>query len=415
MKKNNFLLKPLVVILLSCLFLLVIVFDIFINHISAVAQEIDYLAENRARDFLIALYDAKDVNYSQMKDKYSVCLYDDEDNIIAQVSLFDRDGKVDYAVYNYITESIDEYGFDCDNALIDFPAKEKIYYAGIFDYYSKSQNQIKNTSSGEVVESSSLSKKIRSFKEKMQKQRNNMKSGSNKPNDAEDGIINWKDIQNRTSGWTNSSSGYLNGITWGSTTDTNGINGSGLSFSSMASLSKGGTITNHCGPTALTNIMVYYDWLGMNTLLNNSRQDTFDVLRSLCSHDKYGTTYIGNARNALKIYMYKMGYNVALSNFDNSFDSYKSAIDANKVVLTLLNVTESNGNKWGHFVVTLGYEEFKQPHEIVFPSFGNMTITVYSYLRYIRVCNGWDSRNQNRFVDLNNFFDSYTNSAITII
>ena len=149
----------------------------------------------------------------------------------------------------------------------------------------------------------------------------------------------------------------------------------------------------------------------MDTLLNDSRQDTFDRLRVLCKHDQYNTTYMSDARSALKTYMSEMGYSVSLTNFNNNFNKYKAAIDDDKVILTLLNVTEADGNAWGHFVVTLGYEEFRQEYEkqVLW-----WTVTDYNYLRYIRVCDGWSSCDDNRYVDLNSFFDSYTNSSITI-
>ena len=380
--------------------------------ITAAAQDIDYTAENRARDFLLSVYGAKELYYDEMSTLYSVELYDDEDEVIAQASIFDRDGKIDYAIYNYITESIDEYGFDCPDVLNDFPAEGKTYYAGVFNYYSSVSNMFVINFSGETVTQSQLHNKIRDFKGKAHERRDSKFGNSSKPGNGSNGIIDWKEIkENRTSGWENSDWGYLDGITWGSTTDTNGISGDGLSFSTMNSFSNGGAITNHCGPTALTNIMVYYDWLGMDTLLNGSRQDTFNRLRTLCKHDQNNTTYMSDARSALKTYMSEMGYSVSLTNFNNNFDKYKKAIDDDKIVLTLLNVTESDGDSWGHFVVTLGYEEFRQSYEkqVLW-----WTVTDYNYLRYIRVCDGWGSCNNNRYVDLNNFYDSYTNSAITI-
>ncbi len=382
-----------------------------VNAVSAFAAEVDYSAEARAKDFMTTIYSAKKITYNNVDTLYSVNLYDDEECVIAQASIFNRDGEIDYAVYNYITETIDEYGFNDESILNDFSIDEKIYYAGACNYYNENENNVITDKFGEEVYKPVLNNVIKEFKSKLLSRKAKLNGNSGKPDSGYDGIINWKDIKDRTSGWTNSDWHYLKGITFGSTTDTNGISGSGLSFSSMTSLNKGGTITNHCGPTAITNIMVYYNWLGMDTLLNNDRQDTFDRLRVLCKHDTKGTTYMSDARTAITTYLKERGYNASLTNFNNDFSKYKTALDDEKIILTLLNVKESGGNDWGHFVVTLGYEEFKQSYQKKVLWWYQ---TKYNYMRYIRVCDGWSTRNQNRFVDLNNFFDSYTNSAITI-
>ena len=380
--------------------------------INVSAQETDYTAENKAKDFIISVYDAKGFTYNNLTTLYSVELYYEEDNVIAQASLFDRDGKIDYAVYNYITASIDEYGFDCPDVVSDFPENEKTYYAGIYSYFSKNSGQLRNNSSEQVISEEQFIARLRDFKQKSYDRYEAKSGNSTKPGNGNNGIINWKEIrENRTSGWENTASGYLEGITCGTTESTSGINGLALSFKSADYFQQSGSITNHCGPTALTNIMIYYEWLGMNTMLNNSAISTFYRLRTLCKHDVYCTTYMSDARSAIQTYMSEMGYSVTLTNFGNEFDQYKEAIDNDKVVLTLLNVVQENGYEWGHYVVTLGYEEFRQAYEkqILW-----WTVTEYNYLRYIRVCDGWSTKNQNRYVDLNNFYDSYLNSAITI-
>lgn len=75
-------------------FMLLICFSILTfsgTIISVYAQEVDYTAENKARDFLVSIYNTKDVAYENMETLYSVELYDEKDEVIAQASLFERD------------------------------------------------------------------------------------------------------------------------------------------------------------------------------------------------------------------------------------------------------------------------------------------------------------------------------------
>ena len=135
--------------------------------ISVNAQEVDYTAENKAKDFLVSIYNTKDLTYENMETLYSVELYDENNEVIAQASLFERDSQIDYAIYNYITNSIDEYGFDCPTALGNFPINIKTYYAGIFNYYNEVDGVMLNNVSGEIVDEDCLRSIIETFKEKM--------------------------------------------------------------------------------------------------------------------------------------------------------------------------------------------------------------------------------------------------------
>ena len=383
------------------------------NSISVFAQEIeDYPPEERAKDFLTEIYEVKNFNYSNLEISYSVELYDNEDDVIGVAVILERDDEIDYVIYNCITQSIDEYGFDYAQALTDFPRDEKVYYAGALNYYTEIQNEFVNNYTGQKFDRGILFDKIEAFKTRSQARVDALFGGGGNPENAEDGFVNWSDIApDRLSGWTNSDWGYLEGIGFGGILDTNGINGVGLSFSSMNSLNPTGVLKNHCGPTALTNIMIYYNWLGMDTLINNSRQSTFDRMRELSNHDGTNYTSMTDLVLGLTEHMYDKGYGVSVNPFFNNFSKYKEAIDRGNVVLTLLNITDSSGSDWGHFVVTLGYEEFRQQYE---EKFLWWTVTGYNYLRYIRVCDGWNSCNQNRFVDLNEFYDTYTNVEISI-
>lgn len=411
MKQQSRILIPIVTLFIAIITLVSVMFGGTINSLQVFADETDYSAENRSKDFLATIYNAKNISYSNVQSLYSVNLYGNNDEVLAQASLFDRDGEIDYAVYNYITNSIDEFGFDCESALISFTQDEKLYYAGVKNYYTEQDNHIFDNVSGELTKQSTLFNKIKSFKEKLLERKSILSGGTTKPENGADGVINWKQIREKNAGWDNYDGNYVKGIMQGTIDDPIGIVGGNLKFSSMNSLSQNGLYKNHCGPTALTNIMVYYDWRGKeNMLVNNSRQDTFERLRVLCKHDGKNTISLSNVRTALTTYLNERGYTVSLSDFNNVYRGYKNAIDNDKLVLTLLNVTQADNYKWGHFVLTLGYEEFRQEYKMKVLWWYE---TSYNYMRYIRVCDGWDSCDLNQFVDLT-FYDSYNNSAITI-
>ena len=400
--------------ILSCIIIISLIMGMFVQTATFNAEDSLEKAEVRIEEFLQKIYSAKGIVYENFELEYVKEMYDNNNNVVAIVGIFMRDGQMDYAIYNCITETIDEYSFDCDDAFTRFEEDETLYYTGALNYYICSGNdeQMRHTNTGHAINKAVIMEKAKKFVEHSKNRRNNKSGKSSNPGNGADGIIHWSDIKNSTSGWTNSDFGYLSGITWRGSTETDGISGSGLSFSSMTSLSQNGKYKNHCGPTALTNIMVYYDWLGYNTLLNDSRKDTFEWLRVNSEHNNTEGTYLKKARLALLSYLAHMGYTSSyLTNFTDDYTDYKEAIDKDQVILTLLNVTQSDGNEWGHFVVTLGYEEFKQAYEK--PVLWG-TITEYRYLRYLRVCDGWSSCDENVYVDLNGFYDSYNSSAITI-
>lgn len=415
MSKFNYKYKNLYMVrVLSCVIIFCLIIGMFIKTTPIYATDSLEQAEIRIEEFLHNMYSAKGIEYQNLEVEYIKEMYDINDSVVAIVGVFARDNQMDYAIYNCITETIDEYSFDSKDVLTRFNEDVILYYTGALNYYSVSENdkQMVHTNTGYVINKSTVAEKSKKFVEHSENRRKNKYGMSDKPGSGQDGVIHWSDIRNTTSGWTNCDWGYLKGITWKGTSEKDGISGEGLSFSSMSSLSQNGTYKNHCGPTALTNIMVYYDWLGYNTLLNDSREDTFEWLRVKCKHNNKDGTKLGAARTALLSYLSHMGYSSSyLTSFTDSYADYKKAIDKNQVILTLLNVIQNDGSDWGHFVVTLGYEEFKQSYEKTVLWW---TTTEYRYLRYIRVCDGWSSCDENVYVDLNGFYDSYNSSAITI-
>ena len=402
--------KRIVCWFVSLILMVCICFPMF-SGIIAWAWEVDYTAEEKSRDFLKTICATKEIEYENIEVIYSIPLYDNEDEVIAQVTLFNRDGKIDYAIYNYISDYVDEYAFDCPEALTDFSQDSHIYYAGALNYYKEAdENWLIDNHTGNMIAKADIFEAIDSFKSKIDEKLDEKLSFGSDIN-AYNGFIYWGQIiYGDAEGWENSDWGYLEGIGPGAVNNTYGIVGDGLSFSSAESfIPEGSNIENNCGPTALANIMIYYNWRGMDTLLNDSRQDTYNRLATLSNHDNDGITQ-AEATSALQTYMSERGYTADISIFFNNFNKYKEYIDSDKVILTGLSCVDINEGLWNHFVVTLGYEEFRQEYEkqVLW-----WTETGYNYLRYIRVCNGWETCSRGKFVSLD-YFSYYWNAAISV-
>lgn len=404
--------------IIASVLILSLVAGMWIQNTVKAEEDILFLAECRMEEFISNAYIAKGFGGDDCEMKYSKEMYDGDGNIIAVVGLFSRDEEIDYVIYNCITETIDEYAFDCPEALTRFSEDSTLYYAGALNYYVRTPNEktMTHVQTKKLIDEKDFKDKADRFVSNIQQRMSKNMFGLGGVDDGEDGIIHWSDLRVDTAGWENSDWNYLDGITFIGSDATDGISGDGLSFSSMNSFSQGGTIRNHCGPTALTNIMVYLDWIGYDTLLNDSREDTFEWMRVMCSHSNDQGTSLSNARTALVHYFTEIGYtDYQLTTFYEDFEDYKDAIDNDEIILTLINVMEEDNDGdgeddyWGHFVVTLGYEEFRQEYQkqILW-----WTTTEYNYLRYIRVCDGWGTCNENVYVDLNGFYDNYYNTAI---
>lgn len=390
--------------IVSCFLLLSLVLIVGINVSFAEIDIKDYSIEDRAIDFLKIMYDCHGVEYNSVSFYSAKEMVDDENQLIAKVIIANRDNNYDYATYNVISDSIDEYGFDCADMYALASSRSKVYYGGPLLYYREvdGSNNLKDLGNNSVALSDVI-KAVQNNKANSYSRLNEASRGN--PESGFSGIISWTDVKNRTTGWETVQSGNLAGI------DRLGSNG--LSFSSMDEFASN-TITNHCGPTALTNIMVYYKWAGKNTLKNNSRKATFNRLRVLCKHDKNNTTWLNDARTAITDYFRECGYSVSLTNFKNDFSKLKTAIENNRMVLTLLNVREADGDDWGHYVLSLGYSEYRQKYTVDHYFLGiHWTTTHYNYLRFARICDNWSSCNQKKYVDLNSFYSSYNNSAIS--
>lgn len=236
-------------------------------------------------------------------------------------------------------------------------------------------------------------------------------SGGSKPTWGGNGIISgYSSISAQASGYSNSDWGYLSGVNWYNSTTS-------INFSDMSEFTGR---NNHCGPTTLLNYFVYMGYRNSTSyLINGSRLDTFNQMRTLTNHSDSSYVSFNNVKSAMIDYAEARGlitgtqafWGTKTYTFGNSYSGYKQRIDSNDPVITLLNVTQSNGDNWGHFVLTLGYEEFSQAYtkQVLW-----WTTTEYRYKYFIRISDAWSTRNDVRYVSLDNGFDSYNNCALDL-
>ena len=106
----------------------------------------------------------------------------------------------------------------------------------------------------------------------------------NPSKDGWNGFYTWSDVSsfNNSNGYSNSEWKYLDGINW------NGITASGLQFMSQTTFNNRFGTDNACGPTALTNMFIWFQYKNIvnkngyvNALRNGSAYDTFDRFRKI--------------------------------------------------------------------------------------------------------------------------------------
>ena len=144
--------------------------------------------------------------------------------------------------------------------------------------------------------------------------------------------------------------------------------------------------TNHCAPTAATNIMLYwynrssYSYGKLRRNNDNTWKDTFERLYSLMGTSGSGTSN-ANLSNAYTTYYEEAGYNPFVTYYSTaSWDNMKTEID-NEFPFHM--IVQGHYYYGDHSIVGVGYEEYKY--------------NIFSYSRYIRIVDGFAS-SSGRFI-----------------
>lgn len=161
------------------------------------------------------------------------------------------------------------------------------------------------------------------------------------------------------------------------------ITGYGLTYKVMDNFDA----SNHCAPTAATNIM-YYWYNRSSSAYSALRKDgdstwnaTFNRFHSLMGTTDNNGTPNANLKDAYTTYYKDAGFSPSVTYYSSAaWSNMKTELDNNYPFHIIVQGHYMYGN---HSMVAVGYEEYKH--------------STLSYSRYIRVVDGWIS-SSGRFI-----------------
>ncbi len=335
----------------------------------------------------------KGIDYDNLDVVLESDMYNDEESVIAKVVVLERDVEYDYVILNLATSKIDEFVFDEPTALEKY--SEKIYYTGAMGYFAKEQNNYVHIETNEKLSEAEYNKISENINTELKKNNKNLSYKKiSKDNllslsniDPYSGFYTWADIRdnNIKNDYTLTASKYLKGTTrWGVSyvEDPDEIQ---LNFYNQTTFNKEFGTNNSCGPTAITNMMIWFDYMRIpntygenNILVDGSPLKTFDKFRELTFHSSENGTYNWIYPNAMIRYFEAQGYKHYDFIRTSAFGDYLDCLNNNNPIITSLHV-----NDWGHAVLTTGYEYFTS-------NFGQIP----KYNCYLRVVDGWATNNE---------------------
>lgn len=372
------------------------------NPLSASAySEADY--ESAGVNFLTEQYKAKELNYDTLEIADSINLYGTQKKVVAKLLILNRDCESDYVVLDFLADTIIAFGFNEGEYLQNFYGKGDIYYAGQNNYAYFENGEYYDLFGGE------LDNEL--YFEMLDAHSNTI------PQQVEDGttgILSWSDVRADAnasdSSVLNSAWDYIPGFNWtGILADSSGVRASYFNqntFNAQYNRTHTQIISGTCAPTAMTNMAVYFDWLGYkNALVKGSPQDTFEwFVDDLDWWQWTNKNWWGNTKNSFANYAKDRGYNYDMTNYDSpSTSDFVKQIGNDRPIYTYLNVplTGDRGN-WAHAVVTVGYEKFTHSYQEndrwwFFGWHDNWVTKTEDYF-YLRCIDGWSTANSARYV-----------------
>ena len=384
-----------------------------ISPVSAAEQNYNNYTEiykEVATNFLKNQYEQRGIDYNSFSIILESDMYSNDEKVVAKVLVALRDEEYDYVVLNLITYEIDEYAFNDEKALEKY--SQKVYYTGLLNYYVKENDTFVHFDKTELTESefSKQSEEVNELYSAENSGRDNNPVPSSK--DGYNGFYSWSEVDSLNTAYNNSEWKYISGISWDS------ISGTSLSFFSQNYFNSHFSTNNACGPTALTNMFVWFEYRNIknrgntvNALLNGNAYDTFARFRELTNHSNTSGTSTSTYTNALTTYANEQNYNSEIYTNLNTFDKIKTNIDNNRPIMTSIQLSG-----WGgHAVLTVGYETFVQSYEVQHSFLWiKWTTTEYRYTKYLRVIDGWSTANSSRFIDATDYWDSITGWGFNI-
>lgn len=368
------------------------------------------LHEEAAINFLAAQYGMQGIQYETLTIIDTIDLMDAEDkDVLAEMIVVSRDGTTDYVVLNNVTGCIDEFGFDQADYIGLFQNKSKVLYAGLLNYAYYDGDDLKSLTSEEKISEDVFLQEIQMLKE----------IETTKGNDGFGGFMSWASLNQNMNNLPNSSGyggrivnsdwSYLRGIT------PYGVS-SGLYFYDQNVLNNaynkkyGKNITGTCGPTAITNMFIYYKYRGFTkALINGSVNDTFE--RILLAVDWtnglpggwWDKTIAGMKRMAKEV-----GYGYTIKAYGNvEWANFKECLKTND--MPMYTYLYHHASDFVHAVVSVGYEEFTHNYTTTeyywFFGWKPKVVEHSDVYKYLRVIDGWNTSNSSRFIDYNSYYN----------
>ncbi len=375
-----------------------------------------------ATNFFESQYNKRNIEYTNLSVALEADLYNSEEEVVAKALVMKRDDTYDYVTLNIATAEIDEFVFDDDTAIDKF--SQKVYYTGVLNYFTNEADNYRSVYSDEISYSKNEFKKISSW---INEKFSQLKSSASKkyrsdknpiPNPSKtgyNGFYSYSEILtfNVNNGYVNlTDSNYLEGI------DNNGIKDPALSFVSQNTIKTRLDVDNACGPTALTNMFIWFQYRNIenkdgivNALKSGDVFETFKDLAILVYHSNQNGTMPNRYDDALRDYASKQNYNFELRSNLKTYKDFKGNIDCGRPILTSINLSS-----WGgHAVLTVGYEQFEYRYSVKHQFLWKKWTTIESdYTNYLRVIDGWNTSNSSRYIDLSGYWDSVIGRSFII-
>jgi hypothetical protein len=357
-------------------------------------------------------YEIRELEYDYLILADTINLYDNNEEIIAKLLILNRDEELDYVILDFLIDKINGFGINEFDYLQNFYDKGNIYYAGQMNFAYLQGNQYLDFN-GVVLDKNT-------FLDEMQ----NYKYQSPEVESGYDGILSWNDTKTRHSSINNSDWNYITGFYWnGLIANSNGITASYFNQTTFNTeynrLHPGTGMTGTCGPTAMTNMAVYFQWLGFNGFVNGTAYNTFEWFINDLNWFNWSNSWWSNTKKSFQNYANNRGYNFDITNYDNpSFDNFKTQIQNGRPIYTYLNANQTNGGSWAHAVVTVGYEQFTHTYQVNnrwwFFGWHDNWVTKKDQYYYLRCIDGWSTSNSGHFIDFNNFYAKVMASAFKL-
>lgn len=405
-------LKKQFVVFLLLISLCTIIFVGFIPLDAADACEINIGSfTDIGLNFIREQYSFNNIDYQNVEIFNEINVYNLKEIVVAIIIIFKRDDNFDYCIIDLYKDEISSFGFNSDLYLSQIYGQHKLLYWYNNNFvYEYGNNYIDIY--GNTIKAEEYCKVANSFIPKA------VTSGY-------DGLSSWDKVveDNRHGSISNGTSSFIQGFSQNEILYYNGTKpvfyGQEV-FNEKYKQEFGEAITGTCGPTAMTNMAIYYDWRKNGKLTINDYEVFKEFIITTNWNNWSVSSWWNNTCNSLLDYgVREISPNSKIvTDANGSLGFLLAGIDSNTPLYYYINVEETSGNIWAHAVVAVGYQEFVQSHYVnnrwwFFGWHDKWEQVIDGNYYYIRVIDGWSSSNEAIYVKYN-FYDKHSFIGLTL-